>query len=620
MSGFRDLTAQCGEPTALSQLANSITQANPSILQDANVYKQISQPPQPIHPMEMQHRQMPNTQDLINEFNQLHLRNMPIPQPMTQNIIQQQTTQDFSNLEQQQQQQSMSIIPINNNNLSTMYMPQHPMMMSSMPFPMMQMSYQPSPYLMRMHEQYYNQVLLNAPSMNPQNLLFQQNNNNNNNVDTTVNNNQQQSEEKEIGELKDEQTVNDELNNLHPTYRDINVINRILNETQGNEKMENSQFMNFLRTLKDKEPVPDDLTTQWENEFKNWKPNDDIDSLHWQDYLESLDPTKPKEHEYTFIDDNHYMGEKNTNNENDNDNDQKTVDNNNNNNNDNNDKDLFAEGLRLMREGNLSEAILAFEACVQKEPKRSEAWRYLGQCHADNEAEAPAIDSFMKCTSLDPYDLDALLQLGVSYTNEIDSFHALEYLQKWIGSHPDYHVIAEQLPQPQETELMGGWLGSRHEHSRVVELFNKGLEINNKDPDLHIVLGVLYNITNEYDQAELHFKKALQARPNDPSLWNKLGATQANGQKCPEAIKAYSKALQLKPNYVRALSNLGISFANQNMHREACQSYLASLKQNPKADGVWDHLTMSLLHLNRNDLVELSYKKDVTLFKNHFDF
>ena len=140
------------------------------------------------------------------------------------------------------------------------------------------------------------------------------------------------------------------------------------------------------------------------------------------------------------------------------------------------------------------------------------------------------------------------------------------------------------------------------------------------DSDLHIVLGVLYNITSEFDIAENHFKKAIQSKPKDPSLWNKLGATQANGGKCKDAIRAYSKALQLKPNYVRALSNLGISFANQDMHKEACQSYLASLKLNSSADSVWDHLTMSLMHLNRGDLVELCKHKDVKYFRNHFDF
>ena len=285
----------------------------------------------------------------------------------------------------------------------------------------------------------------------------------------------------------------------------------------------------------------------------------------------------------------------------------------------------FEEGLRLMKSGNLNEAILAFEACVRNEPERSEGWRYLGICHADNENDNGAIAAYLKCNQLDPYDLDALLQLGVSYTNEIDSFRALNYLKQWIGNHPDYSMLADEADLKQQEPtikpgILGGYRGSNEEHKKVVDLFNKAVGINPMDSELHSVLGVLYNITSQFDIAENHFKKAIQASPKDPSLWNKLGATQANGGKPKDAIKAYSKALLLKPNYVRALSNLGISFANQDMHKEACQSYLASLKLNNAAEGVWDHLTMSLMHLNRGDLVQLCQHKDVKYFEDFFSF
>ena len=391
--------------------------------------------------------------------------------------------------------------------------------------------------------------------------------------------------------------------------------------------MANSQFMKFLRNIKDKnESKTSDnnaLSEAWKQDFNSWQNNNTVDSMNWDSYLEAINPNKPKTYEYKFNENNHY------------------------NNNNGNYMDYFKEGQRLMKEGNLNEAILAFESCLKIEPKRSEAWRLLGQCHADNENEQGGITCFMKCNELDPYDLDALLQLGilifilcfliyyiilfnndikgVSYTNEIDPFHALKYLKTWIANHPDYSILADQLEsiKPDNNNnkgMYGGWMGSKDEHKKVANLFIKAVNINDKDIDLHIVLGVLYNITSEYNKAEDHFKKAIMLNPKDPSLWNKLGATQANGNKPKDAMKAYGRALKLKPNYVRALSNLGIAFANQDLHREACQSYLASLKLNNNADGVWDHLQMSLMHLNRSDLVNLCKSRDVNLFKKHFDF
>ena len=61
--------------------------------------------------------------------------------------------------------------------------------------------------------------------------------------------------------------------------------------------------------------------------------------------MEAVNPDKPNDPEYVFSEERFDQNQDNL-------------------------EDPFQEGIRLMKEGNLNEAILAFEACVRAEPNR----------------------------------------------------------------------------------------------------------------------------------------------------------------------------------------------------------------------------------------------------------
>lgn len=264
------------------------------------------------------------------------------------------------------------------------------------------------------------------------------------------------------------------------------------------------------------------------------------------------------------------------------------------------------EGQELFRKGLLSEAVLALEAEVLKTPENSEGWRLLGIAHAENDDDQQAIAAMMRAHEADPTNLEVLLSLGVSHTNELEQAAALKYLYGWLRHHPKYGTIA-----PPE-------LSDSLYYADIARLFVEAARMSPEDADVHIVLGVLYNLSREYDKAIESFQTALKLKPQDYSLWNKLGATQANSVQSADAILAYQRALDLKPNYVRAWANMGISYANQGMYEESVRYYVRALAMNPKADNAWQYLRISLSSASRNDMLEACDSRNLDVLQKEF--
>merc|ERR1719333_1254392 len=107
----------------------------------------------------------------------------------------------------------------------------------------------------------------------------------------------------------------------------------------------------------------------------------------------------------------------------------------------------------LLREGKDKEAMRALEAEVQKNPESSEGWRMLGQLYAELDQDPEAIKCLRKGHEADPYNLESLLALGVSCTNELDQLPALRYLRMWIENHEEHQILVANKNPPPEYEF-----------------------------------------------------------------------------------------------------------------------------------------------------------------------
>ncbi|XP_047217562.1 peroxisomal biogenesis factor 5 isoform X1 [Girardinichthys multiradiatus] len=311
--------------------------------------------------------------------------------------------------------------------------------------------------------------------------------------------------------------------------------------------------------------------------------------------------------------------------------------------------DPFSEGLKRMEAGDIPGAVRFFESAVQKEPDNQLAWQYLGTCQAENEQEFAAISALRRCIELKKDNLTALMALAVSFTNESLHRQACETLRDWLKHNPKYQSVWEQYERDHQRD--GGRdrekdkerFGSLLPESLFTDVQNLFLLAANSDPSqvdpqLQCGLGVLFNLSGEYDKAVDCFSAALSVTPQDYLLWNKLGATLANGSHSEEAVAAYRRALELQPGFVRSRYNLGISCVNLGAHREAVEHFLEALSLQRQAagdgaraargpggaaatvmsDNIWSTLRMALSMMGESSLYAAADRRDLDTLLAHF--
>lgn len=240
-------------------------------------------------------------------------------------------------------------------------------------------------------------------------------------------------------------------------------------------------------------------------------------------------------------------------------------------------KSALEIGKEKLKMGDIPGAVMCFEAAVQQNQDSAEAWYLLGTTQAENEQDPLAITALKKSLGIDPRQLEAYITLAAAYTNENMPKFAFMALLNWLKASPKYNDLVPQDIDPHAMD-------TKELENHVKSLYLRAAQLNPTqiDPDVQSGLGVVFNISREYDKAVDCLRTALMV-VSDAKLWNRLGATLANSEKSEQAVEAYHEALNLEPGFIRARYNVGITCMNLGAHRQAAEHFLVALNQQLKA-------------------------------------
>jgi type IV pilus assembly protein PilF len=129
-------------------------------------------------------------------------------------------------------------------------------------------------------------------------------------------------------------------------------------------------------------------------------------------------------------------------------------------------------------------------------------------------------------------------------------------------------------------------------------------EQNIKNAEYHYQLGTSYLNNNNIQPAFVQFQKALELDPNNKDIHEMLGVIYLTKlEDYPKAIHHFKEALDIDENFSEAANNLGNAYVNMGKPEKAIQSYKRALSnpQYQNAALAFNNLGMVYYKLSRFD-------------------
>ncbi len=317
-----------------------------------------------------------------------------------------------------------------------------------------------------------------------------------------------------------------------------------------------------------------------------------------------------------------------------------------------------AQAMALEQQGRLPEAIQAWHAVTERNPRDARAFASLGVVLARETQYKDAAAAYTRAITLNPrlpgiqlnlglaeykqgdfqaaipplksalqqapQNMQARILLGLSCYGANRFAEAAKYLEPAVRADPENTELHQVLAQSclgakqyscaqQQFEqilklnpdsaaahmLLGQALDGMQRTPEAIAEFEVAAKVAPQEPSVHFGLGYLHWKVRRYDEAKVEFERELANDPNHAQALAYLGDVEMKKDNPEGALDLLRKAVQIRDDLRIAYLDMGVILAQQNRHPEAIAAFKRAESLDPTQPDA--HLRLGRLYKATGD-------------------
>jgi len=152
--------------------------------------------------------------------------------------------------------------------------------------------------------------------------------------------------------------------------------------------------------------------------------------------------------------------------------------------------------------------------------------------------------------------------------------------------------------------------------NEAINVYKKALNLEPKNVDVLIKIGLSYRHLEEYEIAIDYYDKVLEIEPDNKTALNNIGYVMEVRGEIEDAIEMYKKSLEIDPNYDIPLVNLTNIYFDRKEYTNAITVFKDALKIDPLNTANWIDLGRAYRFLEKYEKAIMAYSKALKLENN----